>query len=158
MGALLFFSDRTDLLGATSPWFVTGVAGFFAFSFDRRAGNPAGLGSKRGIGGIALAVLILSLGLIWLPNQNQIRNQYFFPQQYALNLIRPLGPRSLLVSGDPFEYYGALEAQWMEPSSRAGLVLDERELNKRWYLSEWISRQPELLFSLADPLVSFGIA
>ncbi len=146
-GAVLFYSNSTDLLGATSLWFVAGMAGFFAFSFDRRAGLSNRLLSKANVGWLAFLGLLIAMGLTWLPGQRQVRDQYFFPQQHALNLIRPLGQRSLLICDSPFEYYGTLEAWWMEPSNRQGAVIDPNCLDQRWYLSQWIEKKPELLFS-----------
>jgi tetratricopeptide (TPR) repeat protein len=145
--ALLFYSKSTDLLAPLSLWLVTGTAGFFSFSFDRRAGVSSRPGSKQIIGIAALAVLLMACGLAWLPGQSQVRDQYFFPQQHALNLIRPLGEKSLLICDSPFDYYGSLEARWMEPSSQPGAVLFRSCLDKRWYLSQWIAQEPELLFS-----------
>jgi hypothetical protein len=120
--AFLFYSDSTDYLGVTSLWFVTGMVGFLSFSFERRVGWASGLASKEGLGVMSLLGVLLTCGLSWLPGQSYFRSGYGFPQQHVLNLVRVLGPKSVLVCDDPFEFNGALAARWMAPFSPTALI------------------------------------
>jgi tetratricopeptide (TPR) repeat protein len=150
--AFLFYSDSTDYLGATSLWFVTGIVGFLSFSFERRVGRASGLVSKENLGLISLAGVLLTCALCWLPGQSYFRSDYAFPQQHVLNLVKGLGPQSVLVCDDPFEFNGALAARWMAPLSPTAFVLDKNYLDQRWYVAQWIEQEPQFFFStIAGP-------
>jgi Tfp pilus assembly protein PilF len=145
IAALLFYSDSTDYLGVTSLWFVTGIVGFLSFSFERRAGS--GSISKKNLGLISLLGVLLTCALSWLPGQSYFRSEYAFPQQHVLNLVKALGPQTVLVCDDPFEFNGCLAARWMEPQSPTAFILNKNYLDKRWYVAQWIDREPEFFFS-----------
>jgi len=147
IGALFFYSNGTDHLGVTSLWFATGTVGFLAFSFDRRAGSVWGIDFKKVLEITSILGILIVGGLSWLPEQSYFRNQTFFPQQHALNLTRGLGSRTVLVCDDPFEFNGCLEALWMEPAGPTAFVLDKNNLDKRWYVAQWIDREPDFFFS-----------
>jgi tetratricopeptide (TPR) repeat protein len=147
LAAFLFYSDSTDYLGATSLWFVTGILGFLSFSFERRAGSAWGLSSKNSLGLFSFLGVLLTCALSWLPGQSYFRSQYDFPQQHVLNLVKALGPRTVLVCDDPFEFNGALAARWMEPQSPTAFILNQNYLDKRWYVAQWIDQEPEFFFS-----------
>jgi len=145
--AFLFYSDSTDYPGVTSLWFVTGIVGFLSFSFERRVGWASGIVSKESLGVMSLLGVLLACGLSWLPGQSYFRSGYVFPQQHVLNLMKVLGPRSVLVCDDPFEFNGALAARWMAPSSPTAFILDKDYLDKRWYVGQWIDHEPDFFFS-----------
>jgi tetratricopeptide (TPR) repeat protein len=146
VGAFFFYSYHTDYLGVTSLWFVTAVVGFFIISFDRRAVG-IGWGSKQNVGLLSIVGILLACGLSWLPGQGYFRDQYFFPQQHAFNLVRTLGPQTALVCDDPFEFNACLDVRWMEPSKESAFILNKKYLDQRWYVSEWIEHEPGFFFS-----------
>jgi tetratricopeptide (TPR) repeat protein len=146
-GALFFYSDSTDYLGPTSLWFVTAVVGFFSLSFVQRAGSGSGIVSKNSARIVSALGILFACGLSWLPGQSYSRSQFFFPQQHALNLVRALGPKTVLVCDDPFEFNACLEERWLEPSRESAYILYKAYLDQRWYVAEWIDRQPEFFFS-----------
>ncbi len=152
IAAFLFYSDSTDYPGVTSLWFVTGIVGFLSFSFERRVGWASGFVSKESLGVMSLLGVLLACGLSWLPRQSYFRSGYLFPQQHVLNLMKVLGPQSVLVCDDPFEFNGAQAARWMAPSSPTAFILNKNYLDKRWYVAQWIDHEPGFFFStIAGP-------
>ena len=152
LAALFFYSDSTDYLGATSLWFVTGIVAYLSFAYERRVGPAKGFTSKENLGLLSLAGVLLTCVLSWLPGQSYDRAHDDFPQQHCLNLVKELGPQTVLVCDDAFEFNGCLAARWMAPSSPTAFILNKNYLDKRWYVAQWIDREPQFLFStIAGP-------
>ncbi len=152
LAGLFFYSDSTDYLGPTSLWFVTGIIGYLSFAYERRVGPVRGFTSKESLGLISLAGVLLTCVLSWLPGQSYDRAHYDFPEKHVLNLVKELGPQTVLVCDDPFEFNGCLAARWMASSSPTAFILNRNYLDKRWYVTEWIEREPQFFFStIAGP-------
>jgi tetratricopeptide (TPR) repeat protein len=147
MGGVFFYSDSTDYLGPTSLWFITGLAAFLFFSFARRARLNSRVASRESLSVVLFLGFLLPCFLSWMPGQGYFRSQFAFPQQHALNLVKALGPRTVLVCDDPFEFNGCLEVRWMEPSQTTAFIINKDYLDKRWYVAQWIEREPGFFFS-----------
>ncbi len=147
-GGWLFYSASSELLGPTILWFLTGwgvtLLKLMEKGVEKRhsiffSGTPfAWLGS---------AGLLLSLGLIFIPGQSYWRSQFYFPYQHALNLLQALGDKSLLVCRDPFEAVACVETRLMEPAALKSVILDQKYLNRKWYVTQVMAREPGVLFS-----------
>ena len=153
LAALFFYSDSTDYLGPTSLWFVTGIVGYLSFAYERRVGPAKGWRSKQNLGLMSLFGVLLTCALSWLPGQSYDRSLYDFPEKHVLNLVKELGPQTVLVCDDPFEFNGCLAARWMAPSSPTAFIMNRNYLDKRWYVAQWIDREPQFFFStISGPL------
>jgi tetratricopeptide (TPR) repeat protein len=148
VGALLFFSSSSGTLGPVAPWFVLGL-GEMILKLSERGGekrHTAFFSGPRLVACVAGAVF-LGLGLAGLPRQQCFRSQSFFPLQHSLNLLKTLGAKSLFIAEDPFEAAACREARFVDPVALSAVVLEKKYLNQRWYITQAIDHQPELLFS-----------
>jgi len=147
-GGILFFSASTETLGPVILAFLLGLGEWWVRLLER------GLEKRHGtfFSGARLAwtaggVLALAAGLVFLPGQHVFRNQVYFPQQHALNLLQAAAGRSVLVCDDPFEAAACREARLMEPISLGAVILEKRYLNQKWYVSQCSASAPQLLFA-----------
>ncbi|HUO58203.1 MAG TPA: tetratricopeptide repeat protein, partial [bacterium] len=148
VGGILFYSASSGVEGPTLSWFVLGlgriVIGFVDKGTEKR--QIASLSGPKLAAGVA-TVLLLTFGLAWLPGQACFRGGLYFPQEHALNLLKCLGEKSILVCDDPFESAAAQEARLIDPSFSSAIVLEKRYLNQKWYVNQCIMKIPELLFT-----------
>ncbi len=145
---VLFFSLKTGFLAPISVVFLFGLAEFNLRLLERGIEKKhSNLFSGTRLVGVAAVAIFAMFGLAFLPGQSYFRNQFYFPEQHALNLLKILEGRSLLVCEDSFEAAACLEARLIEPVALQAVILDKRYLNQRWYVSQCILRAPQLLFS-----------
>lgn len=148
LGGVFYYSFSAETPGSTALWFVAGLGGLMLKLLERGterkqvaffSGNP--------LAWMGAAGVLLAFGLAWLPGQSYFRDQYDFPLQHAVNLLQSLGPKSILVCRDPFDAPACMEARLMEPIATDAVILEESNLNQRWYVAQVIAEAPEILFS-----------
>ncbi|HVM31547.1 MAG TPA: tetratricopeptide repeat protein [bacterium] len=146
--AILFASDQAGRPGPTALWVFAGLAEGLLFlgerPYDRK--SSGGL-APRVAWGILAAGALLSCLAAFLPGEACLRQGFLFPQQHALNLIRGLNPGDLLVCRDPFEADACRAARLLEPLTPGIVILDQQDLNQKWYLSQIIGKDSGILFS-----------
>ncbi len=142
------YSSSSGQLGPTALWVPAGLGSlllsFIEKGMDRKlSGYFSGLPLALGVA----VILLLTIGLAFLPGQDCLRNLLNFPEQHALNLLRVLNGKSLLIFDDPFEAAACREIRLIEPFQPKAVFLEERYLNRRWYMAQCIDREPDLVFS-----------
>lgn len=150
-GAVLFYSQTSGTLGPTAPWFTAGL-GLFSLRFLERGmeKRQPEFFSGPNLGWTVAAFLAGALGLGLYLNETFFRSRTDFPEQHALNLLKGLGEKSVLVCEDPFEASACLQTRLFEPIALQAPILEKRFLVQRWYVAQCIDRYPQLLFSSAD--------
>ncbi|HJT25371.1 MAG TPA: tetratricopeptide repeat protein [bacterium] len=147
-GCFFYYSGFSGTLGPVSLWFVAALGGGFLKLLEKGAEKSQGTFlSGTPLAWMGSVGIVLAFSLAWLPGQGPMRSQLFFPQQHALNLLKSLPPKSILVCRDPFDAYACREARLMEPISLNAVILDEKYLDQRWYVTQVMDRSPEILFS-----------
>ncbi len=146
--AVGFASESSWQAGPTGLWVFAGLAELLIRTgekhYDRK--SAAGVSLRLWAGTLAAGAL-LSCAAAFLPGQSSLRGDFLFPQQHALNLIRGLDANGVLICQDPFEAAACRVARLSEPLTPGILILDEQDLNQKWYLSQVIGRDSALLFS-----------
>ncbi|HVZ81972.1 MAG TPA: tetratricopeptide repeat protein [bacterium] len=150
LGGILFASRTTETLGPTFLWFLAEAAFFFDQGLEKAMGS-LDQRSKKPLRG-TLGALILFFGLIgaalW-QGQGFWRSDFYFPAQHAENLLRTMGPRSLLICRDPFQNWACVATQRSLGLVTHSVILNEDYLGKKWFAAEAIEKEPEILFSRA---------
>lgn len=148
VGCILFYSPSAGAPGLTSLWFLAGLGGGFLKllekGVEKRQGTFFSSGSLAWLGSLGL---VLAFGLAWLPGQGPLIRQAYFPEQHALNLLKSLNPKALLICEDPFDAAACREARLMEPTALDAILLDEGYLDQRWYVAQVMEKAHEILFS-----------
>jgi tetratricopeptide (TPR) repeat protein len=148
LGAGVFYSRSTQLLGPTAVFLPLGLVGIYCASLGREIPKKGSADFPGTSGRFLLAGLLTAcLGFMFLPGQSCWRGQTVLPQRHALNLIQTFGGKSVLVCEDPFEADACLEMLFLEPSLKEAVILEKRFLNQRWYLEQAIRNEPGLFFS-----------
>jgi tetratricopeptide (TPR) repeat protein len=147
-GGWLFYSASTELLGPTVLWFLVGLGAMFLKLLEKglEKRHSTSIAGKT-LGWIAAVGLITTMCLLFLPGQNFWRSQFYFPPQHAMNLLQTLGEKSILICQDPFEAAACLETRLMEPAAPNSVILEQKNLNQKWYVSQVVTREPGILFS-----------
>jgi tetratricopeptide (TPR) repeat protein len=148
LGCLFFYLPSTGAPGLTSLWFAAGLGGSLLKLLEKGAERRQGtFFSSRAIAWIGTVGLALALGLALLPGQGPLLRQPYFPQQHALNLLKTLNSKAILVCEDPFDAAACREARLMEPTALDAIILDQDYLDQRWYVSQVMAQNSEILFS-----------
>jgi len=151
MGGVVFFSLTTENLGPTILLFFWGLGGMWILllekGFEKR---QLAFFSGRRFAWIAAAGLLFALICTGLPGQSRFRNQFYFPQQHALNLLQGLGTKSLLICQDSFDAEACLEERILEPTALDSYILEQRYMDQRWYVSQLMEKESNVLFSVLD--------
>ncbi len=155
LGGVFEYSPTSWTLGPTVLWFVAGLGGGFLRLLEKGAERRQGVFfSGKPLAWLGSLGLLLALGLAWVPGQGALRGQPYFPQQHALNLLKTLHPKAILICQDPFDAAACREARLMDPMALDTVILDQGYLNQRWYVSQVMEQAPEILFSsVAGPPV-----
>jgi len=148
LGGFLLFSNSTQNLGPSLLWFGAGLGGFLLKLLDRslEKRQPTFMGWSSQVG-LSTVLILAAMILACLPGGRWFRRQLYFPEQHAFNLIRALGPKSIIIFEDPFEAAACRETQLMEPVAPTAILLESQYLDKRWYVTQCVNRVPDLLFS-----------
>ena len=147
-GGFFYYSGFSGTLGPAVLWFLSGLGGGLLKLLEKGAEKSQGtFFSGTPLAWMGSAGMILAIGLAWLPGQGPMRKQPFFPQQHALNLLKTLPPKAILICHDPFDAAACREARWMDPIALDAVILDEKYLDQRWYVTQVMNRMPEILFS-----------
>ena len=148
LGGILFYAPTSFSPGPSFLWFGVGLGGMFLAPLEKGIERrQVTFFSGKPLIGMGFAAVLLSAAAAFLPGQGPDLGHPYFPQQHALNLLQTLGPKSVLVCHDPFDAAACREARLMEPSAQEEVLLDERYLNRRWYVTQVIRHEPEILFS-----------
>lgn len=148
LGGFFFYSVSSGTLGPVILWFAVGLGGGVLKLLEKGTERPQGtFFSGVFLGWLGSLVLLLAFGLAWFPGQGPQRSQPYFPLQHALNLLRSLPPKAVLVCRDPFDAAACREARLMEPIALDAVILDEKDLNQRWYVTQVMEQAPDILFS-----------
>jgi tetratricopeptide (TPR) repeat protein len=146
--ALLFASESSWQAGPTGLWVFAGLVELLIRAGDKHYDRRSTSGVPFSLWTLLLAgAAVVSGAAALLPGQAALRSDFLFPQQHALNLIRGLNPQGVLICQDPFEAAACRVARLSEPLTPGIVILDQQELNQKWYLSQVIGRDSGLLFS-----------
>jgi tetratricopeptide (TPR) repeat protein len=151
VGGILFASRGTETLGPTFLWFLSEGCFFFVRGLEGMAGLTDRR-SGRTLEGV-LASLVFFAGLFTISfwqGQEFWRKDFYFPAQHAENLLRTLGPRSLLICDDPFQNWACVATQRTLGPVRHSVVLNGKDLGQKWFASQVMDKEPEILFSRAS--------
>jgi len=148
IGGLFFYSAFSRALGPVILWFAAGLGGGVLKLLEKGAERSQGTFlSGNALSWLGSIGFLLAFGLAWLPGQEVQRGQSYFPLQHALNLLRSLPPKAILICRDPFDAAACREARLMEPIALDAVILDEKYLDQRWYVTQVMEQAPEILFS-----------
>lgn len=148
IGGLGFPSLSCDLGGVTLPWFLAETGAFGVLTFEKVVEpQGSGRGSRRGAAWVGTFLLTMALALCFWKGNFLERRNFYFPQQHAMNLLRALGPHSILVCEDPFQAWACREALRLQPSASPWVILDLGYFGKKWYATQLMRAQPEVLIS-----------
>ncbi len=141
-------SSSSAQAGPTAVWLPMGL-GCLLLSFIEKGMERKQTSFLSGtrLAAASALILLLSIGLAFLPGQYFFRSQMTFAEQHALNLLRALNEKSILVFQDPFEAAACRETRLMDPLQTKAVFLDERYLDRRWYMAQCIKSHPEVIFS-----------
>ncbi len=145
VGGWFFYSVSTELLGPTILWFLAGLGNLLLKLFEKCNSSPF---TGKLLTWFAPSALVLSLSLVFFPGQNFWRSQFYFPPQHAMNLLQTLGEKSLLICQDPFEAAACMETRLMEPAAPNSMILEQKYLNQKWYITQVMAHEPGILFSI----------
>jgi tetratricopeptide (TPR) repeat protein len=146
--ATLSASSASERLGPTALWAVAALVENLIRAGEKQYDRKSGGGLSQGIWTLGVgAAALLACAAVWMPGQACVRNGFLFPQAHALNLIRGMKPQGVLVCEDPFEAGACRAARLSEPLTAGVIILDQDELNQKWYLSQIIGKDSGLLFS-----------
>jgi Flp pilus assembly protein TadD len=145
---LLFYSDSSDRIGPTMLWAIAGLVEILIAIGEKYHERKGAIFISPMVLAFVLAGCgMLSIACVFLPGQSCVRNAFLFPQQHALNILRSLDSKTILIFDDPFEANACRVAQTLEPLGFQTIFLDKQLLGQRWYLSQIISKDPWILFS-----------
>jgi Flp pilus assembly protein TadD len=146
--AVLFASESSWRSGPTGLWVFAGLIELLIRTGEKHYDRKSATGISFALwAGTLGASALLSCATVFLPGQATTRGDFLFPQQHALNLIRGLDANGVLICQDPFEAAACRVARLSEPLTPGIIILDEEDLNQKWYLSQVIGRDSALLFS-----------
>lgn len=143
-----FYSTSSEQPGPTSLWATVGLASMvLRYAEKGMEKKPGNWFSGRRLVIFLVLSLLTAIGLAWLPGQRYLRSHLDLPEQHAFNLLRALDNRTVMVFEDAFEANACQESMLLEPIQPKDFLLERRYLNKKWYITQCIRKDPELLFS-----------